>query len=62
MPSLIEKMPGKIARLEAKFGSDNGFVKDLKRQYEGMKANQGKTSRDVYRMAATIFRKEEESE
>ena len=55
MPSLIEEMPAEIARLEAKFGSDNQFVQDLKRQYEGMKANQGKTSQDVYRMAAVNF-------
>jgi plasmid maintenance system antidote protein VapI len=55
MPSLIEEMPAKIQRLEEKFGSDNQFVQDLKRQYERMKANQGKTSQDVYRMAAVNF-------
>ncbi|MBM9536190.1 hypothetical protein [Desulfobulbus alkaliphilus] len=55
MASLIDEMPEKIARLEASHGSDNPFVKDLKRQYAAMKANQGKTAEEVYRMQAVQF-------
>jgi hypothetical protein len=60
MTSLVEKLPREIARLEAKYGSDNQFVKDLKRQYEGMLASRGKTAEEVYTMQAVKFPVQEE--
>lgn len=53
--SLIDRLPAEIARLEAKHGSDNKFVMDLKEQLRAMKANEGKTTQDVYRMQAVNF-------
>lgn len=50
--SLIDSLPDRIRKLEQKVGSDNQYVKDLKRQLASMKANQGKSSQDVYRMQA----------
>lgn len=52
MKSLLEKMPEDIAWAEAEFGKDSPFVSDLKRQYEAMKANQGKSLNQVYQMGA----------
>lgn len=52
MRTLIEELPDEIAELEAEFGSDNPYVKDLKRQLAAMKENVGKTAEDVYRMQA----------
>ena len=52
MSTLIEELPGDIARLEAKYGPDNQFVKDLKEQLRASKATQGKTAQEVYRMQA----------
>jgi len=55
MASLIEELPGKIARLEAKYGSDNPFVKDMKEQLRAMKETAGKSTQDVYLMQAVDF-------
>ena len=52
MKSLIERLPARIKRLEQKHGSDDPYVKDLKRQLAAMKANKGKSSRQVYLMGA----------
>lgn len=55
MTTLIQELPRRIERLEAKFGSDDPFVKDLKRQYAAMKETDGKTTQDVYLMSAVKF-------
>lgn len=58
MPSsLIQSLPKRIARLEAKHGSDDPYVKDLKEQLRAMQENDGKTTQDVYRMQAVNFSK-----
>lgn len=51
--SLIEQLPGRIARLEAKHGPDDPYVKDLKEQLRASKATQGQTAQEVYR--AQVF-------
>lgn len=48
MASLIEELPARIAELEAKHGSADPFVKDLKEQLRAMKANVGKSAQDVF--------------
>ncbi len=58
MSTLIERLPQRIADLEAKHGSDDLYVKDLKEQLRAMKANAGKTTQDVYRMQAVKFEPE----
>lgn len=55
MSTLIEQLPAEIARVEAKFGSDNPFVKQLKEQLRGMKENGNKSAKDVYRLQAVNF-------
>lgn len=55
MPTLIEQLPAEIARLEAKFGSDNPYVQQLKEQLRASIATQGKSTQDVYRMQAFTF-------
>ena len=47
--------PEEIARLEAKHGSDNKFVKDLKEQLRASEATSGKTAQEVFRMQAFDF-------
>jgi hypothetical protein len=55
MSTLIEQLPAEIARLEAKFGPDNPYVKQLKEQLRASIVTQGKSSYDVYLMQATKF-------
>lgn len=55
MPSLIEQLPEEIARLEAKFGSDNPFVQQLKEQLRASIATQGKSTQEVFRTQAFTF-------
>lgn len=55
MPTLIQQLPDDIKRLEAKYGSDNPFVKQLKEQLRAMKANGDKSTQDVFRMQAFNF-------
>ena len=62
MSTLVEELPKKIARLEAKFGSDNQFVKQLKQQLDGIQHNQGKTGEEVYRMQAVKLPLKDEGE
>ena len=52
MDSLIERLPGRIAKLEALHGSDDPYVKDLKEQLRAMKENLGKSTQDVYLLQA----------
>jgi hypothetical protein len=58
MSTLIEELPASIARLEAKYGPDNQYVKDLKEQLRASKATLGQTAQQVYRMQATPFPKQ----
>lgn len=58
MSTLIEELPGEISRLEAKYGADNQFVKDLKEQLRASKATLGKTAQEVYRMQAVPMPKQ----
>ena len=53
----LQRLERSIAREEAKRGSDSPFVKDLKEQLRAMKANSGKTSKEVYLMSAVDFSK-----
>lgn len=53
--SLMASLPARIQKLEAKYGSDNPYVKDLKEQLRAMKENDGKTTQDVYRLQAMNF-------
>jgi len=55
MPTLIEQLPAEIARLEAKFGSDNPYVQQLKEQLRASIATQGKSTQEVFRMQAFTF-------
>ena len=55
MATLIEQLEKDIPRLEAKYGSDNPFVKDSKEQLRAMKANAGKSTQEVFRMQAADF-------
>lgn len=59
MDTLIERLPGRIAALEASHGSDNPFVKDLKEQLRASIANQGKSAQQVYQMQAVRFPKKD---
>jgi hypothetical protein len=58
MKPLIERLPERIARLEAKYGSEAKYVKSLKEQLRAMKANQGKTAEQVFKMQALQFPEE----
>ena len=60
MATLIEELPGRIAKLEEKFGSEDLFVKDLKEQLRASIANKGKTAHQMYQMQAVMFPKEDE--
>jgi hypothetical protein len=51
MPTLAEKLPAEIARLEKKFGSDNRFVKMMKEQLNAIQT--GKSTRQLYLMGAS---------
>ena len=51
MATLIEELPGRIAELEAKVGSHNQYVKDLKEQLRAMKETTGKSAAEVYQMS-----------
>ena len=55
MRSLIEELPAEIARLEAKHGSQDPFVQDLKEQLRAMKTHAGPAPLDTYRMQAVDF-------
>lgn len=55
MSTLIESLKAEIARLQAKHGSDNQFVKDLKEQLRASEATSGKTAHEVYRIQAFDF-------
>ena len=55
MSTLLEDLKRQIKRLEAKHGSDDQFVKDLKEQLRASEANAGKTADEVYRMQAPRF-------
>ena len=55
MATLIEKLPARIAKLEASHGSDNPFVKDLKEQLRAAIANKGKSAFQVFQMQAVKF-------
>lgn len=55
MATLIEELPKRIERLEAEFGSDNPYVKQLKERLRASIATQGKSSQDMYLMQAAKF-------
>lgn len=55
MSTLIEQLPERIARLEAKVGSDNPFVKQLKEQLRAMKETGDKTAQEVYFLQTVNF-------
>ena len=55
MTTLIESLKAQITRLEAKHGSDNQFVKDLKEQLRASQETSGKTAQEVYQMQAVQF-------
>jgi hypothetical protein len=48
MPTLMERLPRTIMKLEAEFGSDNPFVKSLKQQLANMRKNAGKSLDEVW--------------
>ena len=52
MATLIEELPGRIARLEALHGPNDLFVRDLKEQLRASKATLGKSAQEVFRMQA----------
>jgi hypothetical protein len=53
--TLIESLKAQITRLEAKHGSDNRFVKDLKEQLRASEETSGKTAQEMYQMQAVQF-------
>jgi hypothetical protein len=55
MSTLVEDLKAEIVRLEAKHGSDNKFVKDLKEQLRASEATSGKTAQEVFRMQSFDF-------
>ena len=55
MSTLMQQLPEEIKRLEAKHGSDNPYVKQLKEQLRGMQQNGDKSTQDVFRMQAVQF-------
>jgi hypothetical protein len=55
MTTLIEQLPGEIARLEAKYGPDNRFVKDLKEQLRASKETVGMSSEQVFKLQSFQF-------
>jgi hypothetical protein len=55
MPTLLQELPEKIRRLEAKHGSGNPFVKQLKEQLRAMKENKDQSTQEVYRLQAAKF-------
>ena len=56
MATLIEELPGQIARLEALHGPNDLFVRDLKEQLRASIATQGKSAQEVFRMQAVPLR------
>lgn len=52
MATLIEELPGRIARLESTHGSDNPFVQQLKEQLRAMKETSGRSTEELFRMSA----------
>jgi sRNA-binding protein len=60
MATLIESLKAEIARMEAKHGSDDPFVKDLKEQLRASEETSGKTAHEVYRMQAFNFAVQED--
>lgn len=52
MASLLQKLPAAIARLEKSHGSQNPYVKQLKRQLQAMKETSGKSAFQVYSAGA----------
>lgn len=59
MPSLLQELPEKIKRLEAKHGPNNPFVQQLKEQLRAMQENGDQSTHDVFRMQAFEFKPEE---
>jgi hypothetical protein len=55
MATLLEQLPKDIARLEAKYGPDNPFVKQQKEQLLAMLENSGKSTEGVFRLQAFNF-------
>ena len=51
MGTLFEELPGKINRLECKFGPDNPYVKMLKEQLRVIAETDGKSTNEVYLMS-----------
>lgn len=60
MKPLIEELPGRIAKLEQEFGSENPFVRSLREQLRAMQENVSKPTQDVY-MVQTMPLKAERS-
>ena len=56
MATLIEELPGQIARLQALHGPNDLFVKDLKEQLRASVATLGKSAQEVFRMQAVPLR------
>lgn len=48
MATLIEKLPARIARLEATRGSDSPFVQQLKEQLRAMKETSDRPAEEIY--------------
>jgi uncharacterized protein (DUF433 family) len=53
--TLIESLKAEISRMEAKHGSDNLYVKDLKEQLRASEETSGKTAQEVYQMQTVQF-------
>lgn len=52
MATLIEELPGRIARLEATRSSDSPFVQQLKEQLRAMKETSGRSTEELFRMSS----------
>lgn len=52
MATLIEKLPARIARLEATRGSVSPFVQQLKEQLRAMKETSGRSTEALFRISA----------
>ena len=52
MATLIEKLPARIARLEAMRGWDSPFLQQLKEQLRAMKETSGRSTEELFRMSA----------
>ena len=55
MTSLIESLKTEISRLEAEYGLDNPYVKDLRQPLRASEETSGKTAQEVYQMQAVQF-------